>query len=173
LFNRALAGSAPILQFPGIYNCSGYFDIITNDFKKYSQKCSQTIRNSWDAVRRLAKTDEGLKWLTETFVLCESLKVSDTNTFISWLSSTWESLAMIDYPNAASFLQPLPPYPIGVSHQIYHIRFYMQKIYLNLFYFYYFVLMTATEFLQELINYFNQTCLLCTYIIKIRNSLFY
>jgi len=115
LFNRALAGSAPILQFPGIYNCSGYFDIITNDFKKYSLNCSQTIRNSWDAVRRLAKTDEGLKWLTETFVLCESLKVSDINTFITWLSSTWESLAMIDYPNAASFLQPLPAYPIGVS----------------------------------------------------------
>lgn len=116
---RALAGSAPILQFPGIYNCSGYFSVVTNDFKGYSENCSGSIRNSWPAVRRLAKTKDGRVWLTQAFALCKELQENETDDFVEWLSSTWESLAMIDYPNAASFLQPLPAYPIGVRIQIY------------------------------------------------------
>lgn len=120
---RALAGSAPILQFPGIYNCSGYFDIVTNDFHNYSPNCSKTIRNSWPAVRRLANTQEGRIWLSDTFVLCRTLEANDTDLFVSWLSSTWESLAMIDYPNAASFLQPLPAYPIGVRDHFFFFKY--------------------------------------------------
>jgi lysosomal Pro-X carboxypeptidase len=65
-------------------------------------------------VRRVASTEDGRNWLTQTFTLCKPLEANETDAFIAWLSSTYESLAMIDYPNPASFLQPLPAYPIGV-----------------------------------------------------------
>ncbi|XP_054167526.1 lysosomal Pro-X carboxypeptidase-like [Oppia nitens] len=108
----ALAASAPILQFPGIYDCNGYFDIVSKDFKDYSVNCYESIRKSWPAVRRLLDTVDGRKWLSKTFVMCKPLEETQKEDFVSWLSNTWESLAMIDYPNPASFLQPLPAYPI-------------------------------------------------------------
>lgn len=110
-----MAASAPILQFPGIYKCNGYYDIATKDYHDYSPKCSQSIRNSWKPLRALAATDEGRAWLSKLFVLCRPLDKSQVNDFISWVSSTWDSMAMIDYPNPADFLQPLPAYPIKVS----------------------------------------------------------
>ena len=111
----ALAASAPILQLPGLYPCHQYFDIVTRDFANYSLNCTQTIRNSWSAFRRVAQTQTGLDWIMKTFKLCQKLTNDQLANFLTWISSTWESLAMTDYPNPASFLQPLPAYPIGVS----------------------------------------------------------
>ncbi|KAI2800141.1 hypothetical protein BLOT_014051 [Blomia tropicalis] len=111
----ALAGSAPILQFPGIYNCSQYYEIATKSFENYSPLCSSSIRKSWAAMRRVAKTDEGRSWLTNLFRLCNPLTEDTVNEFISFVSSAWDSMAMTDYPNPASFLQPMPAYPIKVA----------------------------------------------------------
>lgn len=110
----ALAASAPILQFPGIYDCEGYFDIVSKDFHDYSPACSETIRKSWDAFKTVANSTEGLKFLTEQFVLCKELIAKDFDVFMQWISSAYESMAMTDYPNPANFLQPLPAYPIKV-----------------------------------------------------------
>jgi lysosomal Pro-X carboxypeptidase len=109
----ALAASAPILQFTGIYDCNGYFDIITKDFTQYSPDCSASIKNSWSAVRRVASEDGGSSWLQSTFNVCEDLnQEGNLEKFIVWLSGAYESLGMTDYPNAATFLQPLPAYPM-------------------------------------------------------------
>lgn len=108
--NSALASSAPVLQFPGIYKCDGYYDVITKDFEGYSTNCSQSIRNSWPALRRVGQTSEGRSWLTKTFALCAPL--NETQVLVDWLLNTYGNLAMVDYPNPASFLAPLPAYPI-------------------------------------------------------------
>lgn len=115
---RSLAASAPILQFPGLYDCGQYFEIVTKDFEGYSKACSESIKHSWSALRRIANTTEGLNWITKQFNLCVSLDESNFDDFMVWLSSAYENLAMTDYPNPASFLQPLPAYPIKVSKSI-------------------------------------------------------
>lgn len=66
-------------------------------------------------MRRVAKTDEGRSWLTNLFRLCNPLTEDTVNEFISFVSSALDSMAMTDYPNPASFLQPMPAYPIKVS----------------------------------------------------------
>ena len=54
--------------------------------------------------------------LTTTFKLCSPLKtVDDVGTLKGWLNNAYGNLAMIDYPYPASFLEPLPAWPIQVS----------------------------------------------------------
>lgn len=108
-----MAASAPIWQFPDIYDCHGYFKIVTDDLRGYSEECAQTVNNSWSAVDRIAATPDGRKWLQDTFQICEDLSSDQAiKDFLTWLSGTYESLAMTDYPNPASFLEPLPAYPM-------------------------------------------------------------
>ena len=117
LIEGSLAASAPILQFPGIYDCNQYYQIITRDFENYNKSCSESIRNSWPALRRIGNSSEGRQWLHETFHLCEDEPINsedDLNNFILWISSTYDNLAMTDYPNPAEFLSPLPAYPMKV-----------------------------------------------------------
>ncbi|NXI68716.1 PCP carboxypeptidase, partial [Anseranas semipalmata] len=109
----ALAASAPIWQFGDLVPCGAYFTVVTNDFKKSGTGCSESIRNSWNAINHLSSTDAGLQWLSSTFHLCSPLKnLQDAAMLKSWLSETWVDLAMVDYPYKADFLQPLPAWPI-------------------------------------------------------------
>ncbi|XP_009100981.2 lysosomal Pro-X carboxypeptidase [Serinus canaria] len=109
----ALAASAPIWQFGDLVPCGTFFSIVTNDFKKSGKGCSESIRNSWNAINHLSSTDAGLQWLSNTFHLCSPLKTpQDAAVLKNWLSETWVNLAMVDYPYKADFLQPLPAWPI-------------------------------------------------------------
>ncbi|NWT44378.1 PCP carboxypeptidase, partial [Chroicocephalus maculipennis] len=111
----ALAASAPIWQFGDLVPCGTYFSIVTNDFKKSGTGCSESIRNSWNAINHLSSTDAGLQWLSSTFHLCSPLKnLQDAAILKNWLSETWINLAMVNYPYKADFLQPLPAWPIKV-----------------------------------------------------------
>ena len=47
-------------------------------------------------------------------VVCLLLKVDH---LIGWVKNSFASLAMVDYPYPASYLAPLPAYPINVSCQ--------------------------------------------------------
>lgn len=62
----------------------------------------------------MANSDYGYKWLTETFKLCKPLTKENFKSFTDWVLSNYDALAMTDYPNPASFLAPLPSYPIKV-----------------------------------------------------------
>lgn len=111
----ALASSAPIWQFEDLVPCGIFYSIVTNDFLQSGKDCSESIRNSWKAIDRISSSEEGLQWISATFHLCSPLKNSDdAATFKSWLSETWVNLAMVNYPYEASFLQPLPAWPIQV-----------------------------------------------------------
>ncbi|XP_004075329.1 lysosomal Pro-X carboxypeptidase [Oryzias latipes] len=111
----ALAASAPIWQFPRMVGCGDFYKIVTQDFAKSGQNCDVTIRRSWKAINNLSSTASGLQWLSEEFSLCSPLKTkTDAVIFKGWLQETWVNLAMVDYPYEASFLQPLPAWPIQV-----------------------------------------------------------
>ena len=53
--------------------------------------------------------------LASVLRLCEPLTSADDVTRLKdWFSETWINLAMVDYPYAANFLEPLPGWPIKV-----------------------------------------------------------
>nr|XP_056714506.1 lysosomal Pro-X carboxypeptidase [Euleptes europaea] len=111
----ALAASAPIWQFEDLVSCGTFYNIVTQDFQKSGNYCSENIRNSWAAIDRLASTAAGTRWLTCAFRLCSPLTTAqDVANFKGWLTETWVNLAMVDYPYKANFLQPLPAWPIQV-----------------------------------------------------------
>ena len=54
--------------------------------------------------------------ISKQMKLCHPLQThDDVDSFKGWLSDTWGNLAMVDYPYPASFLEPLPAWPIKVS----------------------------------------------------------
>uniref|UniRef100_A0A8C5P4P8 Lysosomal Pro-X carboxypeptidase n=1 Tax=Jaculus jaculus TaxID=51337 RepID=A0A8C5P4P8_JACJA len=110
----ALASSAPIWHFKDLVPCGEFMKIVTRDFTKNGPNCSQSIHMSWGAINRLSKTSSGLQWLTKAFHLCSPLTSEDIPYLKDWLSETWVNLAMMDYPYASDFLQPLPAWPIKV-----------------------------------------------------------
>ncbi|XP_002754795.1 lysosomal Pro-X carboxypeptidase isoform X2 [Callithrix jacchus] len=110
----ALAASAPIWQFEDLVPCGVFMKIVTTDFRKSGPHCSESIHRSWDAINRLSSTGSGLQWLSEALHLCSPLTSEDIQHLKDWISETWVNLAMVDYPYASNFLQPLPAWPIKV-----------------------------------------------------------
>jgi len=68
------------------------------------------IQQSWKALETYGERDEGLQNLSKKFRMCRDLK--STEEVQDWLSSAYSNLAMVDYPYPASFLMPLPGFPI-------------------------------------------------------------
>ena len=60
-------------------------------------------------------TAGGLDFISKTFSLCKPIEdkyaLSD---MLDWLAGIYSNLAMVDYPYAASFLEPLPAWPVKV-----------------------------------------------------------
>ncbi|GJX95962.1 lysosomal Pro-X carboxypeptidase [Tanacetum coccineum] len=106
----ALASSAPILQFEGLVPLETYYDIISNDFRRESTSCFDTIKNSWDVITSVGQKANGLDNLADAFHLCRKLKSIDE--FSYWLESMYTYLAMANYPYPSDFDMPLPAYPI-------------------------------------------------------------
>lgn len=59
--------------------------------------------------------DEGKKWLSDNWKLCEPLKTAeDVKMLKDFLENVYINLAMVNYPYEADFLAPLPSNPINV-----------------------------------------------------------
>lgn len=108
----ALAGSAPILQFPDEYDCSQFNKIVTKDFENYNKNCSQSIARSWQIIRDFGSTREGLKELGKFFNTCQPMEPAELDLLLQMLSAIWVNMAMTDYANEANFLSKMPAYPI-------------------------------------------------------------
>ncbi|KAL8231187.1 hypothetical protein R6Q57_000965 [Mikania cordata] len=106
----ALASSAPILQFEDIVPLDTFYNIVSNDFRRESTSCFDTIKKSWDVITYVGRKVNGLDYLAKTFRLCGKLQSSDD--LFNWLESAYSYLAMADYPYPSDFLMPLPAYPI-------------------------------------------------------------
>ncbi|KAK0603087.1 hypothetical protein LWI29_001260 [Acer saccharum] len=106
----ALASSAPILQFEDVVPKETFYNIVSNDFKRESTSCFNTIKESWGELISVGLKENGLIELTKTFRLCRDLK--KTEDLADWLDSAYSYLAMVDYPYPSAFMMPLPGYPI-------------------------------------------------------------
>ncbi|RVE54520.1 hypothetical protein evm_001005 [Chilo suppressalis] len=112
----AIAASAPVHMFPGMTPCDAYYRIVTASFKNDGSKhCVDNIRSSWSAIREFASNATNAEWLRKKWNLCDPLKnSSDVQQLLDFLQSSYETLAMVNYPFASDFLVPLPAYPVRV-----------------------------------------------------------
>ncbi|XP_046435157.1 lysosomal Pro-X carboxypeptidase isoform X1 [Neodiprion fabricii] len=114
LVKGAIAASAPILQFTGITECGAFARVVTSDFRIAHPECPQTILKSWTAIANVTSTENGRKWFSENWKLCQPLKnSSDIKVLKDFLTDIYGNLAMVNYPYASNFLAPLPAYPIS------------------------------------------------------------
>ncbi|KAJ8872771.1 hypothetical protein PR048_026387 [Dryococelus australis] len=112
----AIASSAPIWQFIGMNPCNTFAKTVTSDFTRESPECSNSIRHSWKAIDNVTATDEGKKWLSASWRLCENITDDNGGVYSlkNWLSEIYSDLAMMNFPYAAKFHHALPAYPIKV-----------------------------------------------------------
>jgi hypothetical protein len=109
-----LAGSAPVAQFLGHYECGAFNQLLTQDYEEYSKECAEGIRNSWQAIRNLYASDSAE--LVDIFKLCSGFNSKNTvDSLIDFLIDVLTNIGMTDYPNPSNFLKPMPAYPMGVS----------------------------------------------------------
>ncbi|XP_020292385.1 lysosomal Pro-X carboxypeptidase [Pseudomyrmex gracilis] len=110
----AIAASAPILQFTDIVSCEAFARIATSDFRASNPTCPQLIHRAWSTITEVTSNDEGKKWLSDNWKLCEPLKtVENINTLKDFLQDIYIDLAMVNYPYETDFLAPLPGNPIN------------------------------------------------------------
>jgi len=63
--------------------------------------------------------DKGRIILSQSLRLCQYLRSEvDGIKLKNWLSETWINLAMVNYPYAAVFLEPLPAWPVKVGQKL-------------------------------------------------------
>lgn len=64
---------------------------------------------------------EGKDFISFTFKLCERIRhPKDLTNLKAWLTNAWTDLAMANYPYPASFLEPLPGWPVKVYDNVLH-----------------------------------------------------
>ncbi|EGI66041.1 PREDICTED: lysosomal Pro-X carboxypeptidase [Acromyrmex echinatior] len=111
----AIASSAPLLQFTDVVDCEVFARITTSDYKAANPTCSKLIQKSWNTITNVTSNDEGKKWLSDNWKLCEPLKTAeDVKTLKNFLQEVYIDLAMVNYPYETNFLAPLPGNPINV-----------------------------------------------------------
>jgi lysosomal Pro-X carboxypeptidase len=140
--SSAIAASAPILQFTDNVACEAFARIATSDYRVSNPTCPQLIRKAWHTINdvtsngkknslfsdqsnvicqliffsRFRILDEGKKWLSDSWKLCEPLKTAeDVKILKDFLQNVYINLAMVNYPYETDFLAPLPGNPINVS----------------------------------------------------------
>ncbi|PVD34456.1 hypothetical protein C0Q70_05730 [Pomacea canaliculata] len=109
----AVAASAPIWEFEGLSPCNSFFKIVQQTFMSASDHCVANIANSWGTIQNFYGQSGGLEFLTSSFSLCKPLESKyDLEDLMNWLVDIYGNLAMVDYPYPASFLEPLPAWPV-------------------------------------------------------------
>jgi len=111
----AIAASAPILQFynTGVSQWS-FQHVVTEDFEEAG--CADTIRTGFQKIQSVGQSQSGRNTLSNLFSLCAPLQsTDDVNTLINWAAGAFVSLAMIDYPYPADFLEPVPAWPVTAT----------------------------------------------------------
>ena len=123
IIDGAIAGSAPILSFPGEnppIDPTGYDKVITFDASPgagAAPNCASNIRKAWDVMMTLGSTSQGRTQIQQIFSLCAEIdSLATIKTLMEWIKDAYSSMAMGNYPYASSYLLNglgmLPAYPV-------------------------------------------------------------
>ncbi|KAL0102798.1 hypothetical protein PUN28_018233 [Cardiocondyla obscurior] len=111
----AIASSAPLLQFMSCVECDTFTRITTSDYRAANPTCPELIKRTWSTITNVTSNDQGKKWLSDNWKLCEPLKTAEhVKTLKDFLQDVYVNLAMVNYPYEANFLAPLPGKPVNV-----------------------------------------------------------
>lgn len=79
--------------------------------------CVDGIRRSWGIMESLGASQKGREKLVDALGLCAVPDSADavTGEVFPFLSAAWQYMAMADYPYAASFLGPMPAWPVSAA----------------------------------------------------------
>lgn len=112
----SIASSAPILQIPGIMDPKAYNGIITNDFRQANPQAPQVIYNAFQTMISLGNSQAGRDTIQQSMNICNKLETQDDVwSAVYYLQGALGFMAMADYPYPASFLGPMPAWPVKVA----------------------------------------------------------
>uniref|UniRef100_A0AC35GMG2 Uncharacterized protein n=1 Tax=Panagrolaimus sp. PS1159 TaxID=55785 RepID=A0AC35GMG2_9BILA len=112
------ASSAPLIYFKDGGVPVDAFSHITKTTFVASGCDGDKIPKGFDAIQRLAQTDEGRKKINQIFKLDKNSLLQtfdDCWNVIYYVQTAIEYMAMTDYPYSSSFLQPMPAWPVEES----------------------------------------------------------
>lgn len=119
MVNGSIAASAPIWLFGDLTPCELPYKVLTSAFEMGGTYCPLNIRMSWDALEEIDKgSTDDKQWLHNTFKVCGNMKHTIATDLSDWLQSIWFNMAMVNYPYPASFLEPLPAWPVKAACEI-------------------------------------------------------
>lgn len=118
IIEGAIAASAPILYFKNGAPEEGFYKVITDDFKAQDEQCVDIIRSGFDVLLAHRNNATSYARLSERFQTCETItKPEDIDALMALLNAGLAYMAMTDYPHPASFLEPMPAWPVEVACQ--------------------------------------------------------
>lgn len=112
----AIAASAPVDLYPGEGKAEAFWQATLNTFTKFgSDECGSWIAAAAQALNQ--STDLGL--LSSSFKTCTPLSTHTDGDavarLLSYVQGALSTLAMVDYPEASSFVTPMPASPVRVA----------------------------------------------------------
>ena len=112
-FQGALAASAPFLYFKDAPSAPeyAYADIATTDFSTQLEKSPELIKETFGLM--MNSTSDQWTEMSTIFNTCTPISnSSDVLHLYQHYSNGYQYMAMTDYPYPASFLEPMPAWPI-------------------------------------------------------------
>jgi lysosomal Pro-X carboxypeptidase len=117
LVHGAIASSAPILAFNDTVDPYRFNEIVTYQFSVIGgAECPTIIRTAFQMLNDMMYNSSAYFELQNIFNTCEDIITpDDIQSIMYWLSNAFTYMAMTDYSNSSSFLQPMPAYPVAVA----------------------------------------------------------
>lgn len=122
-FHGAIASSAPILWFKGGFGFDPHaYDAITDQSAKtlYGEECVTWYQQGFYDLIQAQYVNSSYDNITKAFNICPNEAITvpeDVQTLIEIVADNLGGMAMVNYPYATNFLQPLPAWPINASCQ--------------------------------------------------------
>ena len=110
----ALAASAPVDLYPGEGKAEPFFNAGMRVYGKFgSAGCETWVRAALQRVAALGVQQSGRALLSRELNTCSPLQDSlDGDKTLLYLNGALSTMAMVDYPFAASFVTPMPASPV-------------------------------------------------------------
>jgi len=118
VFQGALSCSGPSVYFKDAPSAPemAYSMVATNDFKGALDKSPSLIRESFERLVNQTNNTESWAEISEIFNTCDVINETlNIHNLYLHLSNGYQYLCMTDYPYPASFLEPMPGFPVNVS----------------------------------------------------------
>lgn len=114
-FQGALSASGPSVYFKDAPSAptEAYSMVATEDFRSALDKSPSLIQESFERLVNQTTNSDSWTEISTIFNTCDVIaKAEDITNLYLHLSNGYQYMCMTDYPYPASFLEPMPGYPV-------------------------------------------------------------